>query len=191
MSKHIQLHIPEPCHENWNKMIPVEKGRFCGSCQKQVVDFTNMKDEQLIAFFKRESTGSVCGRFMQDQLDRSIQIPRKRIPWVRYFFQFALPAFLLSKKASAQGQVRLLPGDTIVMPATPKIDAVKKAIIKNDHERVICGKVVDELGEGISYASIFIKGTTIGVAADSTGNFSLKYSGKENEYCIGKLQYRL
>lgn len=181
MSKHIQLHIPEPCHENWNKMIPVEKGRFCGSCQKQVVDFTNMKDEQLIAFFKRESMGSVCGRFMQDQLDRSMQIPRKRIPWVRYFFQFALPAFLLSKKASAQGQVRFLPGDSIVMQAAPKIDAVKKAVNKHEHEKVIRGKVVDELGDGISYASIFIKGTTIGVAADSTGNFSLSYSGREND----------
>ncbi len=184
MSKHIQLHIPEPCHENWNKMIPVETGRFCGSCQKQVVDFANMKDEQLIAFFKRESTGSVCGRFMQDQLDRSMQIPRKRIPWVRYFFQFALPAFLLSKKASAQGQVRLLPGDTIVMPAAPKIDIVEKAVNKYEQERVIRGNVCDDLGEGIAYASIFIKGTTIGVAADSAGRFSLKYSGQERSIVL-------
>lgn len=59
-------------------------------------------------FFKKPSTGSVCGRFMTDQLDRNIEIPRKRIPWVKYFFQFALPAFLLSLKSSsvkAQGTV--------------------------------------------------------------------------------------
>jgi CarboxypepD_reg-like domain/Secretion system C-terminal sorting domain len=184
MGKHIQLHIPEPCHESWNKMTPVEKGRFCGSCQKQVVDFTNMKDEQLIAFFKRQSTGSVCGRFMQDQLDRSMEIPKKRIPWVKYFFQFALPAFLLSKKVSAQGDVRVITGDTVVMPATPKIQAVKKAGSNHEKERLVRGRVIDEVGEGISYATIFIKGTTIGVAADSAGNFSLKYSGQENSIVL-------
>jgi len=102
MSKKIQLTIAEPCHENWEGMSPVEKGRFCGSCQKQVVDFSNMSDRQVAEFFKKPSTGSVCGRFMTDQLDRTIEIPKKRMPWVKYFFQIAIPAFLITIKASAQ-----------------------------------------------------------------------------------------
>jgi hypothetical protein len=40
MAKKFQLQIPEPCHEDWNKMTPVHKGRFCDSCEKAVVDFT-------------------------------------------------------------------------------------------------------------------------------------------------------
>jgi hypothetical protein len=108
MSKHIQLAIPVPCHENWDNMSPVEKGRFCGSCQKQVVDFSNMSDREIAQFFKKPSKGSVCGRFMQDQLDRNIEIPKKRIPWLKYFFQFALPAFLISMKATAQGKVTII-----------------------------------------------------------------------------------
>jgi hypothetical protein len=102
MTKHIQLSIADPCHENWDNMTAAEKGRFCGSCKKQVIDFTNMSDAQLAAFFKKPSTGSVCGRFYEDQLDRSIEIPKKRIPWVKYFFQFVLPTFLLSAKAAGQ-----------------------------------------------------------------------------------------
>jgi hypothetical protein len=102
MGKRIQLNIANPCHESWDNMTAAEKGRFCGSCQKQVVDFTNMSDSQLAAFFKKPSTGSVCGRFYEDQLGRSIEIPKKRIPWVKYFFQFVLPAFLLSAKAVGQ-----------------------------------------------------------------------------------------
>ena len=102
MSKKLQLTIPTPCYENWEAMSPVEKGKFCGSCQKQVVDFSDMSDRQVAEFFKKPSTGSVCGRFMTDQLDRNIEIPRKRIPWVKYFFQFALPAFMVSIKLSAQ-----------------------------------------------------------------------------------------
>jgi len=108
MAKQLQLTIPTPCHEDWDAMTPVDKGKFCGSCQKQVVDFTNMSDRQVAEFFKKPSTGSVCGRFMNDQLDRTLGIPKKRIPWVKYFFQFALPAFLLSLKTSsvkAQGKV--------------------------------------------------------------------------------------
>jgi protocatechuate 3,4-dioxygenase beta subunit len=101
MSKKIQLSIPKPCHEDWNVMTPVEKGKFCGSCQKQVVDFSNMSDRDIAQFFKKPSTGSVCGRFMTDQLDRSIEIPKKRIPWLKYFFQVLLPAFFISK-VSAQ-----------------------------------------------------------------------------------------
>ncbi len=115
MSKKIQLTIAEPCHENWDGMTPVEKGKFCGSCQKQVVDFSDMSDRQVAEFFKKpilslSKGGSVCGRFMTDQLDRPIEIPKKRIPWVKYFFQIALPAFLVSIKASAQkaqGQVNV------------------------------------------------------------------------------------
>ncbi|HEV7782273.1 MAG TPA: carboxypeptidase-like regulatory domain-containing protein [Chitinophagaceae bacterium] len=102
MAKKIQLTIAEPCHENWDAMSPVDKGKFCGSCQKQVVDFSNMSDRQVAEFFKKPSTGSVCGRFMTDQLDRPMEIPRKRIPWLKYFFQIAIPAFLMSIKASGQ-----------------------------------------------------------------------------------------
>lgn len=110
MAKQLQLTISELCHENWEAMTPVEKGRFCDSCQKQVVDFSGMSDRQVAEFFKKPSTGSVCGRFMSDQLDRDIEIPKKRMPWVKYFFQFALPAFLLSLKTSSaksQGQVKV------------------------------------------------------------------------------------
>ncbi len=110
MSKKIQLTIPKPCHEDWDAMTPVEKGKFCGSCRKQVVDFSNMSDRQVAEFFRKPSTGSVCGRFMSDQLDREIDIPKKRIPWLKYFFGMALPAFIVSLKSSAsrmQGKIKV------------------------------------------------------------------------------------
>lgn len=105
MSKKIQLSIPVPCHENWENMTPVEKGRFCDSCQKKVIDFSRMSDREIAEFFKKSLGGSVCGRFMGDQLNRDIEIPKKRIPWVKYFFQFALPAFLISIKVNAQSKI--------------------------------------------------------------------------------------
>lgn len=171
--KHIHVTIAEPCHQNWESMDKSEKGKFCGSCQKQVIDFTNMSDSQLAAFFKKPGNGSVCGRFYNDQLDRQIDIPRKRIPWVKYFFQFALPAFLISAKASAQGKVKQ-PVKTTISPNDHRILG-KVAMHKPNHASLgqfdVTGQVVDADGVPVPFASIVIKGTRWSTMADSAGNF--------------------
>jgi hypothetical protein len=139
MAKKLQLTIAEPCHENWDAMTPVEKGKFCGACQKQVVDFSHMSDRQVAEFFKKPSTGSVCGRFMTDQLVRPIDIPRKRIPWLKYFFQIAIPAFLVTLKASAsrtQGEIKLQTVTDTTKPIRKKLGMlsrpIKQAVITKD-----------------------------------------------------------
>src|ERR1044071_1218225 len=113
MSKNIQLSISDPCHEYWDVMTPKDEGRFCGSCSRQVIDFSKMNDSQIALFFRKRFSESVCGRFYTDQLDRDIELLRKRIPWIKYFFQFVLPAFLMSGKAIAQGKVKIAKRDTI------------------------------------------------------------------------------
>lgn len=65
MQEQLILQIPEPCHEDWNKMTPVEQGRHCAVCQKNVVDFTNETDDTIIDFFKNYS-GKTCGRFTDE-----------------------------------------------------------------------------------------------------------------------------
>jgi hypothetical protein len=124
--KKLILSIPEPCHENWDKMNPVEKGRFCNACQKTVIDFSSMSDRELAEFFKKPQA-AVCGKFDQFQLERNIQIPRKRIPWIRYFFQIALPAFLFSMKSQAQGMVHAKTIDTTyhILPSVIPKEEIK------------------------------------------------------------------
>ena len=63
-----KLHIPEPCHESWGDMTSAEKGRFCKSCEKVVVDFTQQSKPEIIDYLKN-ATGSTCGRFMPGQID--------------------------------------------------------------------------------------------------------------------------
>lgn len=206
MAKKIQLTIPEPCHENWNNMTPVDKGRFCGSCQKQIVDFSNMSDREVAQFFKNPSTGSVCGRFMQDQLNRDMEIPKKRIPWVKYFFQIALPAFLFSAKAKAQGAVKIIKADTLVIPelwqqsktkntticsdmmvgklAVAPSSRVEKLLASQDDLITIKGKVVDENNNPLLYASVSVKGTLLGVTTDTTGTFSLNIKSTKNDITL-------
>ena len=72
MSKAIYVHIPKPCHENWHNMTPKEQGRYCGSCEKIVIDFTKMSDKELLSYFTKATGQPVCGRFANDQLNRRI-----------------------------------------------------------------------------------------------------------------------
>lgn len=70
--------IPEPCHENWDKMTPNNNGRFCLSCSKTVVDFTKMLPDEIQQYFISKKGNNICGRFKNSQLDQKIiQIPSR------------------------------------------------------------------------------------------------------------------
>jgi len=45
------LRIPDPCQQQWNGMEPQENGRYCGSCQQTVIDFTNASEQEIIDYF--------------------------------------------------------------------------------------------------------------------------------------------
>jgi hypothetical protein len=59
--------IAEPCHEDWNKMTPESKGRFCDSCQKCVVDFSKMSHHEMLDVYQKAG-GDVCARVTIDQI---------------------------------------------------------------------------------------------------------------------------
>ncbi len=66
----MKISINTPCHENWDGMTPNEKGAFCLSCQKNVVDFSKKTVTEIKSFFTAlPETESVCGRFEEDQLE--------------------------------------------------------------------------------------------------------------------------
>ncbi len=101
MSKYISIQIPERCNQTWDAMQQNTKGKFCNACQKTVIDFTEKTDSQLGDFFKKHPQ-NVCGMFYTDQLNRNIPIPKKTLPWLKYFFTITLPAFLVSYKSFGQ-----------------------------------------------------------------------------------------
>ncbi|MEE9406792.1 MAG: hypothetical protein V3V28_01830 [Polaribacter sp.] len=77
MNSKFKITIPKPCHENWNKMSPKEKGRFCSSCAKTVVDFTKKTIEDIQNYLVENKNEQVCGHFYKKQLDAIvIEIPQ-------------------------------------------------------------------------------------------------------------------
>ncbi len=74
--KNYKLSIPKPCHENWGAMTPNEKGKFCKSCAKTVVDFTKKTPKEILEYLSERKNEKVCGHFYRKQLDSIvIQIP--------------------------------------------------------------------------------------------------------------------
>ncbi|OAV43797.1 T9SS type A sorting domain-containing protein [Lewinella sp. 4G2] len=74
----LRISVPEPCHEDWNGMTPVDgtTARHCDSCAKNVVDFTGFSDAELRAYTK-ENGAKICGRFRPDQLGRELRATHK------------------------------------------------------------------------------------------------------------------
>lgn len=179
MAKYLNLQIPQACNQDWNTLLPDQKGKFCLSCQRKVIDFTTMNDRDLLQFF-RNHNGPTCGRFNSVQLGKDLLIPKKKIPWLRYLFQFTIPAFLLSLKSSGQSTSKLKQDTEMVrmiQPSmgTPVVVVQKGTIATNPY--TIQGTVKDNTGNAVAGASIIIKGTHKGVAADRNGHFSLEVIG--------------
>lgn len=90
MNSLLSFTIPKPCHENWDTMNPREKGRFCDSCAKTVIDFTKKSKQEIQVYLSEKRKNRVCGHFYKKQLDAiTIEIPRdafcQKLPFQKLF----------------------------------------------------------------------------------------------------------
>jgi hypothetical protein len=164
--KKLKFTLPDPCHQDWNKMSPTELGKFCSSCEKEVFDFTTYSDEQLIK--NLDVKDNVCGRFTDKQLNRDLRLQRKKHHnYLSYTFSGLLSVLLLNSSATkAQEKPRTIQTDknfkSIPLQNTRVTDSI-----------TISGTVLDETRYPLPGATVLIKGTTIGATTDFDGNFNL------------------
>ena len=94
----LYIRIPKPCHEDWQKMTPTSHGAFCKLCTKEVIDFTEMSDEEVTHYLLNRNNEKLCGRFKEQQIDRiKINLPsnifsRRMAGWKK-FMAIVLLAF--------------------------------------------------------------------------------------------------
>lgn len=69
------IQIKNPCDANWQEMTPAESGKFCGDCEKVVVDFSKMSDTEIKNYFVAYKDQKTCGRFLDSQLERPLVVP--------------------------------------------------------------------------------------------------------------------
>lgn len=183
MKRNLRLNIEEPCHQNWDQMTPQEQGRFCGSCQKMVVDFTLMSDQQLLNYFATASD-NVCGRLANDQLNRVlVPTPKKKRLSLAYLWNVLLASLLITE-ASAQETPKPKKAPVTTVPNKKKMGDI--AFMPEQQQAVVPvvlkGKAVDaQSGQPLAGMSITIKGQSgTGTSADREGNFSITVTQKDS-----------
>ena len=179
----IHLAIPTPCHENWDNMLPVEKGRFCNACAKQVVDFSNMSDAQVLNYFTNLKNESVCGRVYPEQLSREITGP-KELKKTWYFKYAAMFLMLFSRSGDAKAQtqnaiaqqqpIETLMGDTIMIQGE----------IAPAYKQSISGRVVDANGNPIELAQFIVGKNKQQFTADNNGYFTINTYDKQTQMTV-------
>lgn len=164
MTKKLHITIPKPCHENWEAMTPVEKGKFCSSCQKKVFDLTKASDKEIIEVLQNDV--AACGRFTSSQLNRNLyNNQQKSSYWL--IACITLFGFIGLGNHSSYAQVK---NDTIKVDT--KVNATIKDSINSNSQFRIKGTVSDELGP-LPGATVVIIGTTVGVTTDFNGAFEI------------------
>ena len=168
MKKSITISVPNQCHEDWNKMTPTEKGKFCAVCTKEVFDFTNTNDEELV---KRVYKGeNLCGRFRASQLNREIKLERKsRLSLAPLAASFLLPFTLLSStKTQAATKESKLQGNFV------SLNIGKNANISSERIQIITtGYIEDDKGNPLKNVEVSIVESQDKVLSDKYGYFEI------------------
>lgn len=165
------ISIPQPCHQNWNQMAPVDQGRHCMQCSKTVTDFTTMTNTEIINYFARH--GNVCGRFGETQLaglNSYLAVEEQpRFSWKKMAIAAAITGLFTTANANAQ---RIL-GKVAVSQSvkSPKAILVGDTIIYT----TVKGKIVDgNDSTALPGVTVRVKGTTIGTVTNPDGGFMLR-----------------
>jgi hypothetical protein len=191
-----RITLPEPCKEDWNEMSPIQQGRHCSVCEKDLVDFTHMSDNSLIDFLSKKKDEKTCGRFHSSQLDRVILSSEQRDSG--FLLRASAVLAMVGGSFMAAGQesdtskvqqegVTVTKEDVmniergnnehigVVIGSYSQVDtAVNKqdALIKKEY--VIEGKVTDEKGEELAFVNVIVydKGKIVtGGTTDLEGNY--------------------
>lgn len=180
MSKAINIKVPKPCHENWHNMTPKEQGRFCGSCQKVVVDFTVMSDKEMLDHISKAAGQSVCGRFANDQLNRKVEAPaNKRKFSLAYVWNLLLATVLFFESCNDTTTGKVVCEKPAVQKGEIEEHTVGMVLTAEDTTELklpaeIKGKVFNkETSLPVAGAEVRIAGSRQKTITDSHGIFSL------------------
>lgn len=156
VGKQIHIQIPKPCKQDFDAMPRTAIGRQCNLCEREVIDFTSMDEDELIDYLKNNPYNLSCGIFRNDQLNRPIQI-EKPTPFFRFhamrkwvaalfLFQLNIPQiFAQHKEKTTQTSQQKLPikenkiiiqGKVILDASQQGLDSIEVSLIDADQKLI-------------------------------------------------------
>ena len=175
MTKYI-IKIPEPCNEKWEKMTPTQNGRFCKVCSKEIFDFTELTNRQLVE--KLENNENVCAKYLDTQLNVDLFSNKNNrlsnaglVISLTSIIAVSQPAIGLNNQIETQIESRIY-------------DEIKTTenLNPNPPDSLIVHGLIMSESEPVPFVNIVQKGTENGTNSDFDGKFELIiYPKYENE----------
>jgi hypothetical protein len=171
-TKAITINIAYPCIQNWDLMENINTERFCETCQKCVIDFSNYSNAEIVKIIT-SSKNDICGRLTNTQLAQlnhyHILVPAHN-NWLKYLGVLAIGTSLLLTEAKATSFKEPIPITNLKYKTNSKIDLPKK----------IYGYVFDEHKKPISGIRLVVPNTKFFAQTDKNGRYEIVLNDKFN-----------
>ncbi|WP_242204172.1 carboxypeptidase-like regulatory domain-containing protein [Aestuariivivens insulae] len=167
MKPTINISVSKPCSETFSQFKTTPSGGFCKACQKEVIDFRSMSDQQLIDFFKNREANT-CGYFKASQLkDYPEPIQYNKTNTNKYLRAVGFALFSMVSLHNIQAQVQETKFEIVEQNHNTKKDQDKTI---GAQQQLLTGTVSDETAP-LPGANIVLKNTTIGTSTNFDGEF--------------------
>lgn len=176
MNDQFNLKIKTPCSEDFDKFTPTRKGGYCGSCKKEVIDFTKMNSQDIINYFQSNETQNICGRFKDQQLrtyDHSIQKKRN------FNLISGLGLAFITLFSFSKGYAQNVKKQTTSLDENPP----KLQEVANKKNITVKG-TVKEGDMPLPGVTVVLEGTTIGTTTDFDGNYKFPEKLKKGDILV-------
>ena len=182
-----KIEVKKPCAENWDKMTAVGQDKFCQSCSKMVIDFSQYSDDEILNYFNKQKHKKTCGRFDKTQLHAiNTQLAIDKKSHTNPFLMPILATTLLV--TSACNTTKKLEKTTCEKPIS-NIKIIEYGINSDSLSTTkIIGKVIDK-NEPLIGVSVYIENSKIGTRTNLDGKFELIVSKIPNETANIKIEY--
>ncbi|MCR8557109.1 carboxypeptidase-like regulatory domain-containing protein [Mucilaginibacter sp. BJC16-A38] len=178
MTSITNIHIPEPCHQQWQQMTPADNGRHCEQCCKTVVDFTKMSNNEIISHLS--TNRHVCGRIGEQQVNSiNMQLvsrqPQNKGGWVKWMMAAALFASTAYSRANAQSATHAIEQTANSNTQGGSFRLVGKVAFPDSARyQIITGRVTDNNNKPIIGATIKTDHGNAAAQTNVDGNFRLR-----------------
>ncbi|WP_405248138.1 carboxypeptidase-like regulatory domain-containing protein [Cellulophaga sp. Asnod2-G02] len=183
MKNSISVSVKKPCSEKFSTFSTTDKGGFCGSCEKEVIDFTTMSKSEILNYLCT-ATNSTCGRFKTSQLN-DLQMTNSNVSPFNFLtksigaMSFSLLSLCAISSVNAQDEALSTSVQTALV-SNP--EATTNTTQSNKYK--VKGLVVDQENLPLPGVSVVLKGTNEGVSTDFDGNFEFNRRLSEGDVLV-------
>lgn len=131
-----RISIQKPCHMSWKNLDAIQnsKNRHCNECSIDIIDFTQMSNDEVIKYLSERKTEKVCAKmYLVDENSRYSKVQEIILSWHEYIkskinnqrFKTAILAILglmlfttgcIGQPADEPCRVEFVPDTTTIAP---------------------------------------------------------------------------